>query len=388
MPPINPAFKEFNRRGNVLISDQFNNRVIEVNPRGDIIWSYGLGPTDFTSSSIIGVRDAERIGDKTLMAGGGVAAGVIPEAPNGVADNRVILVSRRGRIIWQYGQFGVAGTGFNMLNTPVHCVFIPGEKRERSGSRGRSRSGERASVDSKMTHRSGSRGRSRSRSESRSPSRSRSPEHHGNCVLITDKGNNRVILVNNHRKIVWEYPIASTLQADRLNSPNSVEKLKNGHYLIADEGNSRAIEVNRHHVIVRTFTAGGTLGACSFASRLPNGNTLLTDAGNNRIIEVNNNNIIVWQYITNSDPKSILISSPSRAVRLENGETLISDQFNNRVIRITRTNILIASYGLPINGGTMIGINKGYNLMTTQMGLYCPHDAKIIKDYTGLTDPL
>jgi hypothetical protein len=55
--------------GQVLIADQFNNRVIEVNQAGDIIWHFGLGPQDVSAASIIGTNDAERVGDLTLMAG-------------------------------------------------------------------------------------------------------------------------------------------------------------------------------------------------------------------------------------------------------------------------------------------------------------------------------
>ena len=35
-----------------------------------------------------------------------------------------------------------------------------------------------------------------------------------------------------------------------------------------------------------------------------------------------------------------------------------------------------------------IGNNVGYDLHTTQNGLYSPYDAKVIGDYTGLTPPL
>jgi hypothetical protein len=38
--------------------------------------------------------------------------------PNGAADNRVILVNPGGNIVWQYVQFGVTGSGPNELNTP------------------------------------------------------------------------------------------------------------------------------------------------------------------------------------------------------------------------------------------------------------------------------
>src|ERR1035441_1685723 len=45
--------REFNEPGNILIADQFNNRVIEATPSGKIVWSFGLGPNDFSSNSII-----------------------------------------------------------------------------------------------------------------------------------------------------------------------------------------------------------------------------------------------------------------------------------------------------------------------------------------------
>ena len=92
--------REFNEAGHILIADQFNNRVIEVDTKGTIVWSFGLGPNDFSAQSIIGVNDAQRVGRFTLMAGTGTPAGVIPQAPNGAVDNRVILVSPKGKIVW------------------------------------------------------------------------------------------------------------------------------------------------------------------------------------------------------------------------------------------------------------------------------------------------
>jgi hypothetical protein len=326
---------EFNRSGNILISDQFNNRVIETDPEGNIVWSFGLGPHDFSAKSIIGVNDAQRVGPLTLMAGTGTPAGVIPEAPDGVADNRVVLVNRQGHIVWQYGQFGQTGSGANLLSAPVQSTFLP--------------------------------------------------NFH---ILITDQGNGRIIEVNLAKKIVWQYPGSNNNAADQLNSPNSAELLKNGHILIADENNNRAIEVTRGDQIVRTFTASGTLGAVAFASRLDNGDTLLTDAGNSRAVEVDANDVVVWQYSTDTDSMSVAAPLPTRAVRLHNGDTLISDQFNNRVIRVSKAGDIVASYGLPLAGGDVIGNNVGYDLMTTQKGLYAPYDAKVVEDYTGLTPPL
>ena len=118
------AFTPFNTLGNLLISDQFNNRVIEINKRGDIVWSWGNGPTDFSANSIVGVNDAERIGSNTLMAGTGLPPGIDPYCTNsnGCPDERVMLVDRAGNILWQYGKFGVVGSGQDELNTPVQAT--------------------------------------------------------------------------------------------------------------------------------------------------------------------------------------------------------------------------------------------------------------------------
>jgi hypothetical protein len=342
---------QFNQAGNVLIADQWNNRVIETTPAGQIIWSFGLGPNDFSTNSPISVNDAERVGDYTLMADPGDAPGVIPQTPNGSVDNRVLLVNAAGNIVWQYGQFGQTGAGSNLLNTPVQCTFVPGFN-----------------------------------------------------VLITDQGNNRIIEVNYDKEIIWQYPGSDTNAADQLNAPNSAELLANGHILIADQGNNRALEVTSADDIIKTFSAGGTVNTLAFASRLPNGDTLLTDSGNARIVEVDTNDQAVWQYFTtNTAPTdgagdmSVAAPDPTRAIRLANGDTLISDQLNNRVIQINSSGNIVADYGLPLpqdgdtfsggSAGILIGNNVGYGLDTTQAGLYSPYDAKIIGDYTGLTPP-
>jgi hypothetical protein len=325
---------QFNKPGNILISDQFNNRVIETDPHGNILWSFGLGPNDFSAESIIGVNDAQRVGDFTLMAGTGTPAGVIPQAPDGAPDNRVVLVDRRGKIVWQYGQFGLTGSGPNLLNTPVQSTWLPNAH-----------------------------------------------------VLITDQANNRIIEVNLRKNIVWQYPGSNTNESEQLSGPNSAELLENGHILIADQGNNRAIEVTRADQIVKTFTAGNTANTVAFASRLDNGDTLLTDAGNSRAVEVDANDVVVWQYITNTDTNSVPAPLPTRAIRLKNGDTLISDQFNNRVIRVSPAGLMVASYGLPLAGGDPIGNNVGYDIHTTQNGLYSPYDAKVVGDFTGLTPP-
>jgi len=323
---------QFNTNGNILISDQFNNRVIEVNPNNHkIVWHFGTGSDKAGAKTIVGVNDAQRIGDFTLMTGTGIPPGGTPGCPNGCADNRVMIVDQAGAIVWQYGTAGVTGSGPNQLNTPVQNTFL-------------------TNFD----------------------------------VLITDQGNQRVIEVNPFtNKIVWQYGRtgAAGCGANELNSPNSAELLANGHILIADEANNRVIEVNRNKEIVWSYGSctSALLSGAAFASRLPNGQTLITDSNNHRILAVTSAKKVVFDYDTTSQPGSCDAADtcplPSRAVRLANGNTLISNQFENQVIEIDPQKKIVFTQGRE--DGTGSGFNQ----------LNAPYDAKVIGDYTGLTPP-
>jgi len=333
---------QFNSRHNTLIADQFNNRVIEVDRHGNIVWQFGKGPNDFTASSIIGVNDAQRVGPFTLMAGTGTPGGQ-PEAPScvnpaGCPDNRVILVDPDGNIVWQYGQFGVAGGGPNQLNVPVQNTWLP--------------------------------------------------NFH---VLITDQANERIIEVDLGKNIVWQYGTTGVAGngPNQLNNPNCAELLENGHILICDENNNRAIEVTRAGKIVWQYGSGDPnindpVSGVAFASRLKNGHTLITDSNHNRIVEIDKDKNVVWEYFTCTGNGCNLPRGtgplPTRALRLRNHNTLISDQYNHRVIEVNHAKKIVRTFGELDQ--------LGYNTVTVaDGGLNSPYDAKRIGDYTGITPP-
>jgi hypothetical protein len=305
----------FNQPGNILITDQFNNRVIEVTRAGKIAWSFGSGgPNQCTAGAgtVIAPNDAERLaGGLTLIAGTGT--GTCP-------DNRVIVVNEAGTIVYQYGQAGVAGSGPNELNVPVFAIQV-------------------ANGD----------------------------------YLITDQSNNRLIEVDANQKIVYSY--GPTHGVGAMNSPNSAEVLSDGDILIADENRNRTFEINpaQDNEIVFSFRRG--LNTVAFSSRLPNGDTLITDSGNNRIIEINAAKHAVFKYHTNLGSKSNPNPNPTGAVRLADGNTLIADQFNNRAIIISPQKKIIFQYGQTNVVGD--GPNQ----------LNAPYSAVSIGDYTGVTPP-
>jgi outer membrane protein assembly factor BamB len=325
LPASGPGF---NTPGNILIADQFNNRVIEVDGKThNIVWTFGDGSSTAGPTSVVAPNDAERVGNLTLISGTGAPAGSEPSCPNGCADNRVMLVNEQGQIVWQYGQAGVTGSGPDQLNTPVQATYLP----------------------------------------------------NGN-VLITDQANERVINVTPDKKIVWQYGMTGVAGSgfNQLNNPNSAELLPSGNILIADESNNRVIEVNpRTYEVVWQYPARpnpNLLNGAAFASRLPDGNTLISDSNNNRIIEVTLNGAVVFTYST-LDPSGNPNPLPTRAVRLLSGLTLISDQFNDRVIAVTQQGQIVFTQGM---------------LNVPGMGwdqLNAPYDAKVIGEYYGLTRP-
>lgn len=321
------ASDHYNKPGNILIADQFNNRVLEVDPAThEILWSFGDGSSTAGPTSVVAPNDFQRVGGLNLVAGTGAPPGSEPSCPNGCVDNRVMLINKSGHIVWQYGQAGVTGSGYNQLNTPVQNTYLP-----------------------------------------------------NGDILITDQGNQRVIEVTPGKQIVWQQGVTGVAGAgaNHLNNPNSAELLDNGDILIADESNNRVIEVNRNHQIVWQYgwPKGSQLSGAAFASRLPNGDTLITDSNNNRILEVKPNGKVVWTYVTNTRAGSVAQPFPTRAVRLKNGNTLISDQFNDQVIEVDPSGKIVFSQG-------KIGVvGNGFN------ELNAPYDAKVVGDYTGLTAP-
>jgi hypothetical protein len=318
--------KGFNKSGNILVTDQFNNRVLEINPKTQkIVWRFGAGSFVAGGKTVVAPNDAERIpGGRTLIAGTGAPAGVAGYPKAGAQDNRVFIVNAQKKIVWQYGK---AGAGANQISAPVAAIYLP-----------------------------------------------------NGHVMITDQGNQRVIEVNKAKKIVWQYGTTGVSGAgvNQLNNPNSAELLANGHVLIADENNNRVIEVTKAKKIVWQYGSPSdttALHGAAFASRLPSGNTLITDSVNNRIIEVNKAKHIVFQYPTNKQPGSITNPNPTRAVRLANGSILIANQFDHQVLIVNRAKSITYKYGKIGVSGKASGF------------LNAPYSAYKIGDYTGMTRP-
>ena len=331
-PTANARAKpHYNVRGNVTIVDRYNNRVLEIDPTTrTIVWDYEVTITKTETNWLVGPQDAERLGGKTLIVAGGLPPGVSTNYPDGYVDNRVFEIDRKGRILWQYGQTGVAGAGDNELNDPATAMFLP---------------------------------------------------YHG--VLIADRGNQRVIHLRRQgkgAKIIWQYGTTgvSGSGTNQLSSPSGAQRLVNGLYLIADTGNNRVIEVNRQNKLVWQYgnpEDTTILNSPTYACRLAHGNVLIDDSGNNRILVVDRNGSNLFTYVTSLRSGSVANPQPTHAVQLRKGNFLIADQFNNQVVEVDATGTVTFTYGTIAVPGSGDGF------------LDAPCDAKVVGDFTGLTSP-
>jgi hypothetical protein len=73
---------------------------------------------------------------------------------------------------------------------------------------------------------------------------------HGNLTLITDSNNNRIIVVNMAKRIVFRYSTNARPGSMSMPLPTRAVLLRNGDILISDQFNDQVIEINQFKQIV------------------------------------------------------------------------------------------------------------------------------------------
>jgi hypothetical protein len=194
----------------------------------------------------------------------------------------------------------------------------------------------------------------------------------GDEVLISDQGNNRVIQVN-RASMRATLVYGGSPDAGSPFRPQSAERLPNGHTLIADQGGNVVIEVaaagEQPVWQYPTPPNPAALNVPAFASRLADGKTLIADTNNNRVLAVDMEHDILWSYI------AMVPAAPTGVVGLANGDKLITLSLLDLVIEVSGAN------------NTKVYRHGGGSPGTVGNELNQPYNAKIVCDYTGLTQP-
>lgn len=124
----------------------------------------------------------------------------------------------------------------------------------------------------------------------------------GGKVLISDTGNDRVIIIDKESgEIIRDSSSVELSDGSSLNYPNDADFIGEDRILITDRNNHRVIEIDLNGNILWQFGETGIPGSDSMhlrfphnADRLPNGDTIICDSENNRILEVDPNGNVVW----------------------------------------------------------------------------------------------
>jgi outer membrane protein assembly factor BamB len=267
--------------GYVLVADRNNNRVLIVSPTGRVVWQFPH-PGDLKAGQTF--RDP----DDAFFTPDYRAISTNEEFNDQLA--RISL--RQRRIFWTYGEAGVAGSGQNELSNPDDAYLL------RNG-----------------------------------------------LTTVADIRNCRVLWIDRRDRIVRQLGSAARCVHDpprSLSSPNGATPLPDGGMLVTEIGGwaDRISASGRLLYAVRTPTTYP-----SDAQLLPNGNILV--AGFNtpgRVDEITPRGRIVWTYGPSSGPGSL--DRPSLAVRWPNGMIAVTDDWHHRIVVIDpRTKRIVWQYG-------------------------------------------
>jgi hypothetical protein len=227
-----------------------------------------------------------------------------------VADNRVILVDPFGNIVWQYGRFGKTGSAHGLLNTPVQCTWLPNTD-VLITDQGNNRIIEVDMAKKIVWQYPGSNTNASDQLNSPNSAELLENGHiliadennnraievtRGDVVvkqfsdggmvgavafasrlpngdtLLTDAGNSRAIEVDANDNFVWQFftdtdPLSVPFPPGPL--PTRAVRLANGDTLISDQFNNRVIRVNMAGTIVMSYglpLAGGPVGSFPFGN--------------------------------------------------------------------------------------------------------------------------
>lgn len=267
--------------GYVLIADRNNNRLLIVSPTGRIVWR-------FPQSGDVRPGQSFRDPDDAFFAPGYKRIVTNEEFNEALAQ----IDLRTKRIVWSYGRAGVAGSGPGELSNPDDAYRLP-----------------------------------------------------DGVIQVADIQNCRVLRITESRKILRSFGSPANCTHDPplyFHSPNGATPLPDGGTLVTEIGGwvDRLTGTGKLVYSVRTPTTYP-----SDAQLLPNGNILV--AGFNtpgRVDEITPAGRIVWTYGPASG--SGALDRPSLAVRWPNGMIAVTDDWHHRVVVIDpKTKRIVWQYG-------------------------------------------
>jgi sugar lactone lactonase YvrE len=181
-----------------------------------------------------------------------------------------------------------------------------------------------------------------------------------NGLMIVDRGNGRLIVVDNAKKIVWQFPVAGSMPTGLAFSADDAFFSPDGQTIVAsDEGRHIVyrIDIATKKVIWSyghynaAGSAKGYLNTPDDAYPLTNGDIVVADINNCRILQIAPDKSIVRQWGTtgvciDNAPRSY--GAPNGDTPLPDGGLLITVIHGSRLVRLSATGQVIFDIHLPI----------------------------------------
>ncbi len=280
-PGSNPAVLP----GPILIADRNNNRLIVVNPQGEIVWEFPQ-PGDLAPGQTFQIPD-----DAFFTPDGKY---IIATEENDFVISVIDVATHR--IVYRYGTPGVSGSGPNQVWNPDDAMMLP-----------------------------------------------------DGYILTADIKNCRLLLIapgsHTPAKIYGETtPYCYHAPPARFGSPNGAFPMTNGRYLVTEINGDWVDEMGINGTIYKSFHPPG-LTYPSDSNEVSPGVYVSVSYSNPGILETfNSKGQLLWRY--QPLPGQPQLNEPSLALPLPNGDFLMNDDYNHRVVVIDPgTDKVVWQYG-------------------------------------------
>ncbi|GEM_PF-4319373 len=313
--------------GNMLITDEESHLVVEIDNRGNIVWSYGVvGKPGSNINQLACPLHALRLSNENTL---------ITDSMN----DRIMEINMEKEVVWKYCNRIEKDMIVNNLFNPSYSI----ESISGSIIIADSKNNRIIDIDKKnnlITIVGGTNIKKRLLSYPRSVQIINSNE-----ILVADTSNNRILQLDFQGNILWKY---GNMEGDKLFWPRSAERIKDGNILIADGRNSRILIISNDGKIIKDFkyylynNKRQQFRDPHYVTYLANGNYLIVDSLLNMVIEMDNEGKLLWSFSKELSNKNVqtILKDPHYAERMSNGDTLIADYGNNRLLIVRNSNVV------------------------------------------------
>ncbi len=282
--------------GPVLIADRSNNRLVVVNPRGQVTWEFPQ-PGDLLPGQTF------RFPDDAFFSPDGREI-VVTQEDDAVLS--VVDVATR-HIVYRYGTPGEPGSGPDHLSNPDDAQRLP-----------------------------------------------------NGAILVADIKNCRLLLLNPPSDLITHVFGETTTAClhdppGRWGSPNGAFPMSNGHYVVTEINGDWIDELALDGSVTNQVHPPG-VSYPSDTNEIRPGLFVTVDYSSPGTLETfTAGGQLVWRY--QPRPGNPTLDHPSLATPLPNGDFLMNDDDNNRVVAIDpRTNSVVWQYGVTGHAGNTLGL--------------------------------